>query len=162
MNAKICTYALAPKIDVQRRTKFAHPDQRVFDGLFQTTQKARLALIRNCIVLNAIVSKLPLLLAEPHCCQRIIRQQEEAKPSNHEGYNSLENEKPLPACYIVHAVKTVEDACSDEASKCCGEDVTGVEDRYACGDFLASVPSAEEVYCTRVDLSRASATYEKL
>jgi hypothetical protein len=76
--------------------------------------------------------------------------QEESNNSNQKCHNTLKNKQPSPSRYSSDVSETVEDTGGDQTSESGCEDVSGVEDRNARGNLLASVEHREQVNCTRV------------
>lgn len=115
------------------------PDHRITGSLAEAFPNGSLALVANSVERHTVGRKIALFLSQPPSVVREIWKQEEARNSDDEGDHTLEDEEPLPSRDASNVAQSMEDASSDQSSKCGGEDVTRVEDGDACSDLLASV-----------------------
>ena len=78
--------------------KSEEPDNRVRSSLLETIENAGIPRVLNGIDLDTTVGKLSLFRSEPPGGERCVRETEVTDDCDNKGNDTLEDEKPLPAC----------------------------------------------------------------
>ena len=73
------------------------PDFGILRSLEHAGPSGRLALVPDGIALGTLVRKGSFFWCQPPCCQRFVWQDEEARYSDNEGDDALDDKEPLPA-----------------------------------------------------------------
>lgn len=118
------------------------PEFGVAGGLQEALDARGRGLVAHGVALDAVVCELALFRSEPFGVEGVVGEGENSAKGDDEGRNTLDDEEPAPAGETGHAVH-LEDAESNQAGECSGEDVAGVEDGNAGRDFLAGVENGE-------------------
>lgn len=86
----------------------------------------------------------------PSCGQGIVKKTEESDDGNQECDNSLEDEQPLPSRETSSVIHSMEDARSNQASKCSREDISSIQNRNSSRNLLSCVEDAQHIDCSGI------------
>lgn len=78
--------------------KSEEPDNRIGSSLLEAIEDAGISRVLHSVNLDTAVGKLSLFRSEPPGSERCVRETEVTDDCDNKGNDTLEDEKPLPAC----------------------------------------------------------------